>query len=257
MTDIADLSASATLARIAAGTLSFGEVREALAARIAEREPVVRAFVHLNPEPTPGPGPLAGTFFGAKDVLDTADMPSQYGNPIWAGWQPRADAACVALAKTAGGAVIGKTVTTEFATRFPGPTTNPHNPAHTPGGSSSGSAAGVAAGFFHVGLGTQTGGSILRPAAYCGVVGFKPSFGALHRGGMKVMSESLDTAAITAGRTPPPPARRASRWWTQIRPKPRLCWNAWPMPAALRGPRWWSLSSPPSSPRRWRPTPGS
>ncbi len=196
MTDIADLSASATLARIAAGTLSFGEVREALAARIAEREPVVRAFVHLNPDPKPGPGPLAGTFFGVKDVLDTADMPSQYGNPIWAGWQPRADAACVALAKTAGGAVMGKTVTTEFATRFPGPTTNPHNPAHTPGGSSSGSAAGVAAGFFHVGLGTQTGGSILRPAAYCGVVGFKPSFGALHRGGMKVMSESLDTIGV-------------------------------------------------------------
>jgi len=196
MNDLADLTASATLARIAAGTISFGEVREALAARVAEREPVVRAFTHLNPDPMPGPGPLAGCFFGVKDVLDTADAPSQYGSPIWAGWQPRGDAACVALARTAGGAVMGKTVTTEFATRHPGPTTNPHNPAHSPGGSSSGSAAGVAAGFFHIGLGTQTGGSILRPAAYCGVVGFKPSFGALHRGGMKVMSESLDTIGV-------------------------------------------------------------
>jgi Asp-tRNA(Asn)/Glu-tRNA(Gln) amidotransferase A subunit family amidase len=133
-----------------------------------------------------------------KDVLDTADQPSQYGSPIWAGWRPRADAACVALARRAGAAIMGKTVTTEFATRFPGPTTNPHNPAHTPGGSSSGSAAGVAAGFFHLAFGTQTAGSVLRPAAYCGVVGFKPSFGTLHRAGMKVMSESLDTIGVFA-----------------------------------------------------------
>ncbi len=198
MIDIADLTATETLARIAAGSLSAAAVQEALSARIAAREPTVRAFTHINPAPAAGPGPLAGTFFGVKDVLDTADMPSQYGNAIWAGWQPRADAACVALAKAAGGAVMGKTVTTEFATRFPGPTTNPHNAAHTPGGSSSGSAAGVAAGFFHIGFGTQTAGSILRPAAYCGVVGFKPTFGALHRIGMKVMSESLDTIGVMA-----------------------------------------------------------
>ena len=198
MTDIADLTATATLARIREGTLDFAGVRAALAARIAEREPTVRAFTHLNPAPTASPGPLNGVFFGVKDVLDTADQPSQYGNAIWAGWQPRADAACVALARRAGGAVMGKTVTTEFATRFPGPTTNPHNAAHTPGGSSSGSAAGVAAGFFHIGFGTQTAGSIIRPAAYCGVVGFKPSYGTLHRAGMKVMSESLDTIGVMA-----------------------------------------------------------
>jgi hypothetical protein len=106
MTQIADLTATQTLARIAAGTLSFAGVREALAQRIAEREPVVRAFVDIHPAPSAGPGPLAGTFFGVKDVLDTADQPSQYGNPIWDGWQPRADAAAVALAKTAGGAVM-------------------------------------------------------------------------------------------------------------------------------------------------------
>ena len=198
MTEIADLTATQTLARIREGTLTFETVREALAARIAAREPVVRAFAHLNPAPAATAGPLHGVFFGVKDVLDTADQPSQYGSPIWAGWQPRADAACVATARGAGAAIMGKSVTTEFATRFPGATTNPHNPAHTPGGSSSGSAAGVAAGFFHIGFGTQTAGSILRPAAYCGVVGFKPTYGTLPRGGMKVMSESLDTIGILA-----------------------------------------------------------
>jgi Asp-tRNA(Asn)/Glu-tRNA(Gln) amidotransferase A subunit family amidase len=104
----------------------------------------------------------------------------------------------VALARRAG-AVLSKTVTTEFATRHPGPTTNPHNPAHTPGGSSSGSAAGVGAGLLHLAYGTQTGGSIVRPAAYCGIVGFKPSWGTFHRAGMKVMSESLDTIGLMAG----------------------------------------------------------
>ena len=127
MTDIADLTATETLSRIAAGTLTFAAVREALAGRIADREPAVRAFAYLNPAPTSTPGPLHGAFVGVKDVLDTADQPSQYGSPIWAGWQPRADAACVALARRAGAAIMGKTVTTEFATRFPGPTTNPHN----------------------------------------------------------------------------------------------------------------------------------
>jgi Asp-tRNA(Asn)/Glu-tRNA(Gln) amidotransferase A subunit family amidase len=133
-----------------------------------------------------------------KDVLDTADMPSEYGSPIWRGWQPRADAAAVAWARAAGGVVIGKTVTTEFATRKPGPTANPHNPQHTPGGSSSGSAAGVADFFFPVAYGTQTAGSVIRPAAFCGVVGYKPSYGMINRFGMKLMSESLDTVGVIA-----------------------------------------------------------
>ena len=133
-----------------------------------------------------------------KDVLDTADMPSEYNSPIWRGHRPRADAAAVAWARAAGGVVIGKTVTTEFATRTPGPTANPHNPAHTPGGSSSGSAAGVAAGLFPLAFGTQTAGSIIRPAAFCGVVGYKPSFGTINRAGMKIMSESLDTIGAMA-----------------------------------------------------------
>jgi Asp-tRNA(Asn)/Glu-tRNA(Gln) amidotransferase A subunit family amidase len=125
-------------------------------------------------------------------------MPSQYGSPIWTGWQPKADSAPVAWARQAGAVVLGKTVTTEFATRKPGPTTNPVNPNHTPGGSSSGSAAGVGAGLFPLAYGTQTAGSVIRPAAYCGVVGYKPTFGLISRNGMKIMSDSLDTIGVIA-----------------------------------------------------------
>ena len=131
-------------------------------------------------------------------MLDTADMPSGYGSPIWEGWRPRADSAPVAWARKAGAVVMGKTVTTEFATRKPGPTANPAGLGHTPGGSSSGSAAGVADGFFPIAYGTQTAGSIIRPAAYCGVVGYKPSYNTIDRMGMKVMSASLDTVGVMA-----------------------------------------------------------
>lgn len=204
MTETADLTATAALAAIRAGRLSAAGLMEACLDRIATREPAIRAFAWLDPAQarraaaTAGEGPLAGIPIGVKDVIDTADMPSQYGSPAWAGHRPRADAACVAAARAAGAVVIGKTVTTEFATRHPGPTANPANPRHTPGGSSSGSAAGAAAGFFPLAFGTQTAGSIVRPAAFCGAVGFKPSYGTLHRGGMKVMSESLDTIGVMA-----------------------------------------------------------
>ena len=177
---------------------------EACLARIAEREPAVRAFAWFDADAArrgaadARPGPLHGLPIGVKDVLDTADMPSEYGSPIWRGWRPRADAAAVAWARHAGAVVVGKTVTTEFATRKPGPTGNPHNLKHTPGGSSSGSAAGVADGFFPLAYGTQTAGSVIRPAAYCGVVGYKPSFGTINRFGMKLMSESLDTVGVMA-----------------------------------------------------------
>jgi Asp-tRNA(Asn)/Glu-tRNA(Gln) amidotransferase A subunit family amidase len=162
----------------------------------------VRAFIHHDADlvraQSPRPGRLHGLPIGVKDVLDTEDQPSAYGSPIWQGHRPKADAACVAWARAAGAVVMGKTVTTEFATRKPGATANPHNTGHTPGGSSSGSAAGVAAGFFPLAFGTQTAGSIIRPAAYCGVVGYKPSFGMIPRLGMKVMSESLDTIGVMA-----------------------------------------------------------
>jgi Asp-tRNA(Asn)/Glu-tRNA(Gln) amidotransferase A subunit family amidase len=210
MTELADLPATEAARRLRAGALSAAALTEALLDRIAAREPMLRAFAWLDPARARrqaeaadaaaragrARGALHGLALGVKDVLDTADLPSQYASPVWAGHRPRADAACVALARRAGAIILGKTVTTEFATRHPGPTTNPHDPGHTPGGSSSGSAAGAAAGFFHAGFGTQTAGSIVRPAAYCGAVGFKPSFGNFHRAGMKVMSESLDTIGV-------------------------------------------------------------
>ena len=202
--ELHQLTATEAARRIRDGRLQPRELMEACLARIAEREPVVRAFAWFDAEAarcaaqSPLPGPLHGLPIGVKDVLDTADMPSEYGSPIWSGWRPRADAAAVAWARAAGAVVMGKTVTTEFATRKPGPTTNPANPGHTPGGSSSGSAAGVAAGFFPVAFGTQTAGSVIRPAAYCGVVGYKPTFGTISRIGMKIMSDSLDTVGVMA-----------------------------------------------------------
>jgi Asp-tRNA(Asn)/Glu-tRNA(Gln) amidotransferase A subunit family amidase len=204
MRDPVLLTATEAARLIRDGKLSPAELMEACLARIAEREPAVRAFAWFDAESArqaaagASPGPLHGLPVGIKDVLDTSDMPSGYGSPIWSGWRPKADASAVAWARQVGGVVIGKTVTTEFATRKPGPTGNPHNPAHTPGGSSSGSAAGVAAGFFPLAYGTQTAGSVIRPAAYCGVVGYKPTFGMINRFGMKLMSESLDTVGVMA-----------------------------------------------------------
>ncbi len=197
--DLCRLTASQAVRLIQDGALNPHDLTEACLARIVDREPVVRAFAFFDPDQArtravaARPGPLQGIPIGVKDVLDTADMPSAYGSPIWQGWRPRADAAAVAAARAAGGVLFGKTVTTEFATRRPGATTNPHNAAHTPGGSSSGSAAGVAAGFFPLAYGTQTAGSIIRPAAFCGVVGYKPTYGSIPRLGMKLMSDNLDT----------------------------------------------------------------
>jgi len=204
MQDPAKLTATEAARLIRDGSLDPLDLMEACLERIGEGEPGVRAFTWLDKELARKaaeavlPGPLHGLPIGVKDVLDTADMPSEYGSPIWRGWRPRADAAAVAWARKAGAVVIGKTVTTEFATRKPGPTRNPHNKAHTPGGSSSGSAAGVADHFFPLAFGTQTAGSVIRPAAFCGVVGYKPSFGLINRFGMKLMSESLDTVGVIA-----------------------------------------------------------
>lgn len=158
---------------------------------VASREAVASDAGHAK-------GPLAGVALGVKDIFDTADLPTAYGSPIYAGWQPRADAAIVAMARRAGASVIGKTVTTEFAFFQPGPTVNPHDAAHTPGGSSSGSAAAVAAGMIPAALGTQTGGSVIRPAAFCGVAGYKPGFRLAPATGMKTFSWTLDTTGFFA-----------------------------------------------------------
>ena len=202
--NLLDLTAVQAVRLIHDGKLWPEALMDAYLDHIAERDPSVRAFAYFDPDQartaaaSARPGALQGLPIGVKDVLDTADMPSQYGSPIWEGWRPRADSASVAWARAAGGVVIGKTVTTEFATRKPGPTMNPANAAHTPGGSSSGSAAGVGAGLFPLAYGTQTAGSVIRPAAYCGVVGYKPSYGLIDRNGMKVMSASLDTVGVMA-----------------------------------------------------------
>jgi Asp-tRNA(Asn)/Glu-tRNA(Gln) amidotransferase A subunit family amidase len=147
-------------------------------------------------------GLLHGLPIGVKDLIATADMPTAYGSPIYAGHQPANDATCVALAREAGAVVLGKTVTTEFATFQPNQTRNPHNLAHTPGGSSSGSAAAVADGMVPLALGTQTAGSLMRPASYCGVVAFKPSFGGINRAGAKPLSDTLDTVGTIARTVP-------------------------------------------------------
>ena len=202
--DPSRLTATQAASRLQAGTLRPEALMEACLDRIAAREPTVRAFTCLDAAAarraaaTVRPGLLHGLPVGVKDLFDTADMPSAYGSPIWDGYRPRADSAAVAWTRAAGGVVIGKTVTTEFATRKPGPTTNPHNPAHTPGGSSSGSAAGVADFFFPLAFGSQTAGSVIRPAAFCGTVGYKPSFGLISRAGMKPMADSLDTVGVFA-----------------------------------------------------------
>ncbi len=171
--------------------------------RIDAREPQVQAFAHIDPaaalararalDASPWQGPLHGLPLGVKDLFDTADMPTGYGSPLYAGHRPAADAAVVALCRQAGAVLPGKTVTTEFAYFQPGPTRNPRQLGHTPGGSSSGSAAAVADGMLPLALGTQTAASIIRPAAYCGVFGYKPSAGRVPRAGIKSLSETLDT----------------------------------------------------------------
>lgn len=169
-------------------------------ARAEALEPVLRAFTHRPDaygEPAAG-SPLAGLPVGVKDLIDTADMPTAYGSPIYREHRPAADAAVVAKLREYGATVFGKTVTTEFAWRQPGPTVNPWRTTHTPGGSSSGSAAAVGAGIVPLALGTQTVGSVIRPAAYCGVVGYKPSHGGVSREGVHPLAASLDHVGFFA-----------------------------------------------------------
>ena len=188
------------------GSLTHEAVAHAFNERIAEREPAVGAWIHHDPaaviaqaqarDRAGQAGALAGCVLGVKDVIDTVDQPTAYGSPAYAGVRPPWDAACVALSRAAGCVIMGKTVTTEFAILSPGITRNPHNPAHTPGGSSSGSAAAVGAGMAHIAFGTQTGGSTIRPAAFCGTVGCKPSFGLINRFGVKTLADNLDTVGV-------------------------------------------------------------
>src|SRR5881628_507819 len=210
LTNLHALSATDAARLIRDGVISSEELVQACLARVRETDARVQAWAFLDPEYALAQarsadevrqsgqpvGSLHGVPVGIKDIIDTADMPTENGSVLCAGRTPSRDAAVVALLRGAGAVMMGKTVTTEFATRAAGKTRNPHNPAHTPGGSSSGSAAAVAAGMVPIALGSQTGGSVIRPAAYCGVAAFKPSFRLLPTVGMKCFSWSLDTVGL-------------------------------------------------------------
>ena len=206
------LTLGAAAAAMRAGTLRSENYVLALLERIAATDANVQAWAHLDRAHTRAlardadarreagadGGRLAGVAIGVKDIIATADQPTQMGSPIYSGACPPYDAECVSRARRAGGLVLGKTVTTEFAFMQPGKTRNPWNAAHTPGGSSSGSAAAVALGHVPAAIGTQTNGSVIRPAAYCGVVGFKPSKDALPYAGVNLFSQTMDTLGVFA-----------------------------------------------------------
>ncbi|WP_112313106.1 amidase [Pseudogemmobacter bohemicus] len=202
------LSAREIAACVASGELTARQVTEAHLEHIAATDGPVMAWQHLDPgqarasadalDRQGAKGPLAGVPVGVKDVIDTRDIPTGYGTRIYDGFQPPWDAAAVSLTRAADGLILGKTVSTELAMASPNKTRNPRNPAHTPGGSSSGSCAAVAAGHVPLAYGTQTSGSVIRPASFCGVTALKPSFGLINTVGIKVLCHSLDTLGILA-----------------------------------------------------------
>ena len=212
LTDLYAVSAGEGARLIRDGVISSEQLVEACLARIRAVDRDVEAWTFLDPELALGQaraadearmsgrviGPLHGVPVALKDIIDTADMPTENGSVLHAGRTPSRDASVTAMLRGAGAVILGKTVTTEFATRQPGKTRNPHDPAHTPGGSSSGSAAAVAAGMVPLALGSQTGGSTIRPASYCGVYGLKPTHGLIPRHGMFQLSRTLDHVGLFA-----------------------------------------------------------
>ena len=205
--DPARLTASEAQSLLASGALSAEALAAACLRRIAARDGDVLAWAHLDPERVMADarasdaarkrgdkrGLLFGIPVGVKDIIDTADYPTENGTPVFKGRRPATDASVVSQLKAAGAIILGKTVTTELAFFGPGKTKNPRDPSRTPGGSSSGSAAAVADGQVPLALGTQTAGSIIRPASYCGVIGYKPTFGSVSRTGVLAQSAPLDT----------------------------------------------------------------
>ncbi len=205
---INELTAVDAAAHIRSGELTSEALVRACLARIDDRESGVQAWSYLDRDYAIGEaraadlrapsGALHGVPIGVKDIIDTVDMPTALGSPIYAGRQPQWDAACVAAARAAGAIVLGKTVTTEFAYFHPDNTRNPHDVRHTPGGSSSGSAAAVAACMVPLAFGSQTAASLIRPATYCGVYGYKASYDELSLSGIRPFAESLDTLGLMA-----------------------------------------------------------
>src|ERR1700721_770619 len=209
---ILDQSACSLVDRMRRGELAATETMRAFLDRIAALDPKLRAFAHLDPDAAlaaaermdhtraagGAPGTLHGLPVAVKDIIDTADMPTEFGAEIFVGRRPERDGVIVRRLRAAGAVVIGKTVTSQYALFVPGPTKNPHDAAHTPGGSSSGSAAAVAAKLAPVALGTHTNGSLIRPASYCGGVGFKPSLGTLPRTGVLRQATLIDHPGVMA-----------------------------------------------------------
>src|SRR5689334_12714323 len=203
-----ELTASEIASAVSAGKTTCEAVARACLERIEAREPQVLAWQYLNPDQVIAQakaldqsgkrGPLIGVPFAIKDIIETSDMPTEMGSPIYKGHRPKGDAACVALSRRAGGVLMGKTVTTEFANRHAGKTRNPFDPSRTPGGSSSGSAAAVGDFMVPLGIGTQTTGSTIRPAAFCGAFGYRPTHGDLRLVGVKEAAGSFDTLGLIA-----------------------------------------------------------
>lgn len=201
------MSLRAQMKGVATGELRVSDLLDHLLEQIGQREPSVNAFIFLDHDAVraeaqridalPG-GAAKGLIFAAKDNFDTVDMPTGYGSSLYTHNQPARDASSIALLRLEAGLLLGKTVSTEFAHVYPGKTSNPYNSAHTPGGSSSGSAAAVAAGMVPFAFGTQTTGSVIRPAAYCGIVGFKPTWGDVNFAGVMANSPSFDTVGLMA-----------------------------------------------------------
>lgn len=208
MNALHQLSACDAANQLAQRTLRAQDLVQACIAHIDAREPEVQAWAYLQRDAAIAHakqldagahrGLLHGLPIGVKDLLATSDMPATYGSRIYANYRPGFDAACVAVARQQGAVVLGKTVSTEFATFQPNQTRNPLRLSHTPGGSSSGSAAAVADNMVPLAIGTQTAGSLIRPASYCGIVAFKPSFGCIARAGAKLLSDTLDTVGTMA-----------------------------------------------------------
>ena len=206
------LGAADAAQAIRSGAISAGMLAEACIERARAIDADVQAWAYFDPENVRAQaraaderrragqpeGPLHGVPVAIKDIIDTSDMPTEDGTVLHAGRQPVADAAVVRMLRAAGAVIFGKSVTTELATYFPGKTRNPHHREHTPGGSSSGSAAAVASGMVPLAVGTQTNGSVIRPAAFCGVVGFKPTYGLIPRSGILNQSRALDTVGVMA-----------------------------------------------------------
>lgn len=257
MSGLNTLTASEAGALIRKGDVSSVELVGACLDRIEELDARTGAWAFVDPDHaleqarqadmSKAEGPLRGIPVGLKDIVDTADMPTEYGSGLYRGHRPRNDAACAALLRAAGAVILGKTVTTEFGFRHPGKTVNPHNPLHTPGGSSSGSAAAVADRMVPLAIGAQTAGSVIRPAAYCGIVGFKPSYGMSSYSGIRHLAESFDTLGwmargvddvalvrqVLCGENRP-----LRRWEGDARPRLALCRTPYRQQAE---PQTWSL----------------